>query len=74
MAEMIDEPAGIHDLRNDHLRTYCNLILDVLMSPVACLGVLARVPDVVRQLREAIFIAREARTLLGPVECLVEAL
>ncbi len=72
---MIHEPAGIHELSNDVIRTFCNLIVDVCMRPVGSREfVFARVPDVVRQLREAIFKAQEARTLLGPVECLVKAL
>jgi hypothetical protein len=74
MAEMIHEPAGIHDLGNDLPCSFSNLGLDVCMSPLGSIAVLLRMPDVVRQLREAIFKAHEARTLSGPVECFVKAL
>jgi hypothetical protein len=44
------------------------------MSSVARRVVLRGFLDVVRQLREAILKAHVARTLLGPVPCIVKAL
>jgi hypothetical protein len=74
MAGRFHEPAGIHLLGHDLMRTFCNLIIDVLMRSRARRVVLAGFLDVVRQLREAIFKAHVARTLLGPVPCIVKAL